>query len=299
MYLIIGCGYIGERVADLLHAEGHQVVGVTHSPESAMRLSNSKPYAVLAGDVSEASSVKTLATSLPAAPTTIVHCASSSRGGAEMYRKVYLEGCDHLLAQFPTAHLVFTSSTSVYPQVNGEWVTEESDATPDRETSRILRETEDKVLAQCGCVARLAGIYGPSRSFVLKNFLEGTASIEGNQGNGRCLNQIHREDAARALVHLITGKQEGIFNIVDDAPMTQRECFEKLMLKFGKPLPPITEPITSRKRAWTHKHVSNAKLHSTGWTALYPSYFDALEHDAELLPSILALVTNPSEAMPS
>ncbi len=299
MHLIIGCGYIGERVADLLHADGHAVVGVTHSPESALRLSKAKPYPMMAGDVSDAASVKELAQALPSAPLSITHCASSSRGGAEMYRKVYLEGCGHLLAQFPEARLLFTSSTSVYPQVDGEWVTEESDATPDRETSRILRETEDQVLAHCGCVARLAGIYGPSRSFVLKNFLEGTASIEGNQGNGRCLNQIHREDAATALRHLITGRHEGIYNIVDDAPMTQRECFERLMTKFTRPPPPVTEPITSRKRAWTHKRVFNAKLRRTGWTARYPSYFHALEHDAELLPSILALVANPSDAMPT
>ena len=293
MFLIIGCGYIGERVADLLHAAGHDVVGVTHSPESAGRLSQIKPYAVIAGDVSDAASVKQLADRFDVSPAVVIHCASSGRGGAAMYRQVYLEGCRHLLSDFPEAFLLFTSSTSVYPQTDGSIVTEECDATPDRETSRILRETEDLVIAHQGCVVRLAGIYGPSRSFVLKNFLEGAAAIEGNNGDGRCLNQIHREDAANALVHLAVKRRAGIFNVVDDTPMTQRECFEQLAEKFDKPMPPITEPDTSRKRAWTHKHVSNARLRATGWTPLYPSYFDALAHDPILLPSILAQVSEP------
>ena len=295
-FLVIGCGYIGERLADLLHDAGHRVTGVTHSAESAQRLAAEKPYAVLAGDVSSADSVASLASQLAGAPDVIIHCASSGRGGAEMYRKTFLQGCQHLLHAVPLSRLFFTSSSSVYPQTDGSIVTEESDASPDRETSRILRETEDLVLAANGCVARLAGIYGPSRWFVLKNFLEGSATIEGNDGHGRCLNQIHREDAARALLHLATTGQQGIFNVADDAPLTQRACFEKLSARFQRPLPPVTEPDTGRKRAWTHKQVSNHKLRGTGWAPLYPSCFDALDKDASLLPSILAQVARSVDA---
>lgn len=295
MILIIGCGYIGERVADLLHEKGHEVVGVTHSLDSAAHLSQIKPYPVLACDVSNDSGVRQLAAKLRATPRTILHCASSNRGGAEMYRKVYLEGCANLHRHFPGSRILFTSSSSVYPQTDGSFVTEDSDASPDRETSRLLRAAEDFVLAHGGTVARLAGIYGPGRSFVLKNFLEGTATIEGNDGDGRFLNQIHREDAASALVHLLTGSHEGIFNVVDDVPMTQRDCFAELARRFHKPTPPITEPDTQRKRAWTHKRVSNAKLRATGWDSSFPSYFDALDRDLELVPSILAQVSTMRE----
>lgn len=290
MILIIGCGYVGERVADLLHAQGQTVTGVTHSPESAARLSQAKPYPVLACDVSDDTAVQQLAASLRPPPLAVLHCASSSRGGAEMYRKVHVQGCANLQRHFPKSQLTFTSSSSVYPQTDGSVVTEESDASPDRETSRLLRETEDFVLAHGGCAARLAGIYGPARSFVLKNLLEGKAAIEGNDGDGRCLNQIHREDAASALVHLITGSHAGIFNVVDDAPMTQRECFDELVRRFQKPMPPVTAPDMSRKRAWTHKRLANGKLRASGWVPRYSSYFTALDEDALLVPSILAQV---------
>jgi len=282
--LVIGCGYVGERVADLLHDARHQVTGVTRAEDSARRLAAVKPYGVRACDISDAGSLRLLAME----PATVVHCASSNRGGAEMYRKVYFDGCRNLAAAFPDARLVFCSSTSVYPQSDGSWVTEEDDATPERETSRILRESEDFVLGRNGCVARLAGIYGPGRSFVLKSFLEGTATIEGGGGEGRWLNQIHREDAARALAHLAAGAYTGVFNVADDMPIAQRGCFERLAVRFNKPLPPSTPPDSTRKRAWTSKRVSNAKLRATGWSARYPSYLDALEDDASLVPSILA-----------
>lgn len=290
MNLIIGCGYVGERVADMLDQQRHEVIGVTHSSDSAGRLSAAKPYHVHACDVSDRTDVQRLAAGLKTTPDTIIHCASSNRGGAEAYRKVYLEGCSHLQQCFPAARILFTSSSSVYPQTDGSAVTEDSDASPDRETSRLLREAEDLVLLRGGCVARLAGIYGPGRSFVLKNFLEGTASIEGNDGNGRYLNQIHCDDAATALVQLVATRPQGIFNVVDDMPMTQRECFTALARRFRKPVPPVAEPDTNRKRAWTHKRLSNSKLRATGWVPRYPSYFDALDYDSDLVPSILAQV---------
>ena len=286
--LVVGCGYVGQRVAGMLHQAGHEVAGVTHSSESAARLSAENPWPAHACDISDVSSVDPL--KAMSMPDVVIHCASSNRGGAEVYRKVHLEGCQHLASAFPDARLIFTSSTSVYPQVDGSWVTEESDATPERETSRILRETEDFVIARGGCVARLAGIYGPGRSFVLKNFLEGNAAIEGD-GGGRWLNQIHRDDAARALAHLATVDARGVFNVSDSTPLTQRECLEKLAARFNKPVPPVAPPDTQRKRAFTSKRVSNAKLCAAGWSPVYASYFDALEHDAELIPSIVAQIT--------
>lgn len=317
-FLVIGCGYVGGRLADLLHQQGQTVIGFTHTPESAAEITRTKPYRALPCDISNPEAVANLAAAVAqilnpkspndpvppnpqsaihnpqsASPLTLIHCASSNRGGVEAYRAVYVEGTRHLLEAFPSAHFLFTSSTSVYPQTQGELVTEESDATPDRETSRLLRETEDMVLAHGGAVARLAGIYGPARSFVLKNFLEGVATIEGNDGHGRTLNQIHREDAATALAHLALQQTPGIFNVGDDLPMTQRDCFLELSRRFHRPLPPLTEPNIGRKRAWTNKRVANTRLRATGWTPRFPGYFDALDHDPALVPSILAQLPAP------
>ncbi len=294
--LIIGCGFVGERAADLFHAAGHEVIGVTHSPQSAERLAAIKSWQALACDVSSADSVKTLRAQTGPVDA-FIHCASSSKGGAEMYQAVYVDGMTHLCSAYPEARMLYTSSTSVYPQTDGSLVDETSAAEPGKDTGRLLRTAEAIALAHNGCVARLAGIYGTGRSFLLKNLLEGKSGIEINEGaaEGRLLNQIHADDAAAAIVHLVTHQLSGIFNVVDDADMTQRACLEKLAPLFNLTVPGIKPPDAARKRGWTHKRVSNAKLRATGWAPRYTDYFAALREDPQLVSSILQLVIDAGE----
>lgn len=289
--LLIGCGFVGERAADLFHKAGHEVIGITHSAESAARLSKDKPWVALACDISSAAAVSELRGQVGEVQA-FIHCASSSKGGAEMYQAVYVNGMKHLLASFPEAWPLYTSSTSVYSQIDGCTVDETSPAEPTKETGRLLREAENLALQHQGAVARLAGIYGPGRSFLLKNLLEGSSGIEINEGapDGRLINQIHADDAASALVHLVTQKLSGIYNVVDDAKITQRDCLLKLATVFNLPAPGIKPPDAARKRGWTHKHVSNHKLRGTGWSPQYPDYFAALSDDPCLASSILSLV---------
>ncbi|MES2596490.1 MAG: shikimate kinase [Verrucomicrobiota bacterium] len=286
--LVLGCGFVGERVADLLHAGGHEVIGATHSAESAARLAAEKPWRVQACDVSSAESVQALRAQAGAVDA-FVHCASSGRGGAAAYQNVYVDGMRHLVEAFPGAWPLYTSSTSVYPQVDGSTVDECSPAEPDRETGVLLREAEEITLGKGGTVTRLAGLYGPGRSVLLKNLLERKSGIEVAEGapDGRLINQIHGNDAASAIVHLLTHRHAGIYNVADDLPMTQRECLNTLANYFSLPLPKRKAPNPDRKRGWTHKRVSNARLKSTGWTATYPCYLDALADDPLMVSSIL------------
>jgi len=288
--LIAGCGYIGQAAADLLHAAGWVVEGWTRSTESAASLS-AKPYPVREVDVSQADQVAEYG---PAAAgfDEVVHCASSSGGDAEMYRKVYLDGARNLLETFRRSKLLFTSSTSVYAQRDGSWVTEESDAKPMRETSRVLLETERLVLADSGVVARLAGIYGPGRSALLKKFLNNAAMIDPE--NDRFVNQVHRDDIAAALFLLVTRKAEGaqIYNVVDDQPILQSECYRWLAQRLNRPLPPIGRSTQKRKRGDSNKRVSNAKLRRSGWTPQYPTFAEAMEKS--VLPSFADVIPDLS-----
>lgn len=267
--LIAGFGFLGVELGRRMRADGWDVTGVRASDSAeADRLP------VVACDISDALAVRENLGSLESFGT-VVHCASSGHGGSERYRAVYLEGVRNLLGLLRPERLVFTSSTSVYGQTDGAWVTERSAAEPERETGRILRETEEVVLAAGGVVARLAGLYGPGRSVLLRKFFEGTAFIEGE--GDRIVNQIHRDDAATALALLADpNAPSGLYNVADDHPLTQLECYRFLAECFGRELPPRGPVNRNRKRGWTRKRVSNAKLRALGWVPRYSSFTDAV-----------------------
>jgi len=281
--LIAGCGYVGLATARLLHTAGWNVLGCTHSADSAAALAV-EPFPVRQADLSSLDSVRTLEDWRGC--EAIVHCASSGRGGADAYRAVYLGGARNLLEALTPQHLLFTSSTSVYAQNDGSWVTEESPAAPDRETGQVLRETEELVLASGGCSARLAGIYGPGRSVLLKKFLTGEATIEGD--GLRWINQAHRDDIATALALLVERRATGTFNVADDTPLTQRDIYTWLAAHFARDLPPTGLIDTNRKRGVTSKRVSNARLRALGWSPRYPSFRDAVASDPGLLAPLVS-----------
>jgi nucleoside-diphosphate-sugar epimerase len=278
--LIAGCGYVGQTTADLFHAAGWTVEGWVYSTKSAANLS-AKPYPILAVDIADPDQVSAR---VPAAVgfDAVIDCVSS-RGDADVYRQIYLNGARNLLERFAGARMLFTSSTSVYAQRDGPWVTEESETKPKRETGRILLETERLVLARGGIVARLAGIYGPGRSALLSKFLNGTAVIDPE--NDRFVNQVHRDDIASALFLLLSREAEGaqIYNVVDDQPILQSECYRWLAQRLNRPLAPIGKSKQQRKRGDSNKRVSNSKLRGLGWTPRYSTFAEAMEKS--ILPS--------------
>ena len=193
---------------------------------------------------------------------------------------MYVEGVRHLAETF-AAPVFFTGSTSVYAQTDGGWVTEESAAEPERETGRALREAERLALEHGGAAARLAGLYGPARSVLLRKFLAGEAMIEGD--GSRWINQIHRDDAAAALWTLVSTRRTRDFQRRRrSARWRSGSCTRALAERFGRPLPPAGPIDPNRKRGWTHKRVSNAKLRARGWRPRYASFFDAVAADPKL-----------------
>jgi nucleoside-diphosphate-sugar epimerase len=286
--LIAGCGYVGEATADLFHSAGWNVEGWVHSKQSAARLSI-KRYPMRVIDISQGGEVAERAGAFDA----VIHCASSRGGDAEAYRQIYLNGALNLLKVFTDTKILFTSSTSVYAQRDGSWVTEESQTKPLRETSRILLEGEKLILEKGGIVVRLGGIYGPRRSALLSKFLNGTATIDPN--NDRVVNQVHRDDIASALFLLLNREPQWAaqsYNIVDDEPILQSECYHWLAQRLNRPLPPIRKSEQPRKRGDTNKRVSNAKLRRLGWTPHYPTFADAMEKS--ILPSFADVVRDLS-----
>ena len=284
--LIVGCGYVGVALGAELVRLGHEVFGLRRSAaaEGDLKAAGIQP---LLADVTRP---ETLA-KLPHDFDWVVNCVAAG-GNAENYREIYLQGTRNLiewLAPHPPKKFVYTSSTSVYAQNDGSQVKESSPTEPLAETSKVLVETENILLAAAAerkfpaVILRVAGIYGPDRGHWFKQFMRGDAHIEGD--GSRCLNMIHRDDLVGCTIAALkSGRPGEIYNAADDEPVSQLHFFQWLAQAVDKPLPP-SEPETPdaiRRRGVTNKRVSNRKLKmELGHQFKYPTFREG--YSAELL----------------
>jgi nucleoside-diphosphate-sugar epimerase len=284
--LIVGCGYVGVPLGAELVRLGHEVFGLRRNPVSENEL-KAAGIQWLTGDVTKP---ETLA-KLPREFDWVVNCVAAG-GDAENYRAVYFQGTHNLigwLSTNPPKNFVYASSTSVYGQTDGSQVKESSPTEPISETSKILVETE-KVLLDVAAqkkfpavILRVAGIYGPDRGHLFKQFLKNEATMEGD--GARFLNMIHRDDLVGGIIAALkSGRAGEIYNAVDDEPVSQRVFFEWLAGTLGK-YPPPSAPensIEDRKRGVTNKRVSNRRLKmELGYQFKHPNF--RIGYSAELL----------------
>ena len=276
--LIIGCGYIGLPLGEKLVSHGHAVFGMRRTPVVDTKLSSCGIVPVCA-DITKP---QTLA-ALSADHDWVVHCVASAGGSVEEYRQLYLEGTRNViewLASSPPQKFVYTSSTSVYGQIDGSIVDEISPTEPVAETAKILVETERLLLRAAGTavlkpiILRVAGIYGPGRGYWLNQYSAGQARLEGH--GERYLNMVHRDDVVGAIAAALErGRAGEIYNVVDDEPTSQAALFQWLSIQTGCGLPPPADEKRSAgsKRGFTHKRVSNRKLNEqVGYCLRYPSF---------------------------
>lgn len=263
--LIVGCGYVGLPLGAALARRGHEVFGLRRTADGAGEL-RAAGLTPVVGDVTQPESLH----ALPGPFDWVVNTVSSSKGGAEVYRAVYVEGTRNLIAWLAggaVRKFIYTSSTSIYGQTDGSQVTEESPAEPMTDTGRLLVETENLLLTAArersfpAVVLRVAGIYGPERGHLFQQYLRDEARISGD--GSRLLNMIHRDDVVgAAIAALERGEPERIYNVADDGPVSQREFFQWLSGQLRKPLPPFASEgeAANRKRGMTNKRVSNRRL---------------------------------------
>ncbi len=188
---------------------------------------------------------------------------------------------DTLLSNKNLSWLGYLSSTSVYGDHAGGWVTEQSE-TKATSVSGLQRLEAEKKLLNTNLPARifrLSGIYSEERN-VLKRLQQQEVKVVSM--NNQIFSRIHVEDIAQVLWHSFQkSKAKDIFNVSDDAPCSYREVVEHAceMLKISKPKEILFEDIPEGQMKdfyRDNKKVSNKKLKSTGVELKYPSYKEGL-----------------------
>jgi len=273
--VILGCGYLGGEIARQAAARGLRVTALTRNGEKAAGLRAAGVTAVVAEIADNAWHAEIGPADFA------LNCVSSGGGGVEAYRRSYLTGMKSVLAwagaQGLVGRLVYTSSTSVYPQDGGVRVDETSPVAGRDERTAVLVETEQRLRASLGAapsrvLLRLAGIYGPGRTHLLQQVQFG--EVSGTPAHH--LNLIHRDDACAAIWAALGAPAtmtDGLFNVVDDGAATKAEITAWLATQLGVPQPRFTgEPAGGRAPAPDRIILNDRLKAALGWRPAFPSY---------------------------
>ncbi len=265
--LIIGCGYLGMRIAKTWIENGHDVFALTRLPANAHNFRSHKLQPII-GDVTEIDSLHAL-TQLPTVRT-VLYAVGYDAAAGRSKREVYVTGLDNVLKSIhvPLEHFIYVSSTSVYGQTDGEWVDESSTCQPTRFNGRICLEAECSVWQKFSTgvidsagnanVLRLAGIYGPGRLLSRIESLQTRKVLRGNPN--AWLNLIHVDDAAAAVLACEDrGRPGATYLVCDDRPLRRREYYETLASFVGAPVPTFSDPELSDENNF-NKRCCNKKL---------------------------------------
>jgi nucleoside-diphosphate-sugar epimerase len=238
--LVIGCGYLGERVARLWKSRGHQVHVTTRSSTKAEWWA-AQGYVPHVVDVMDPASLA----DLPLAETVLFSVGFDRSAGVSI-RQVYVEGLRAVLGAISpqTGKFIYISSTGVYGQTDGEWVDETSPTQPRREAGRACLDAEHVLathsLGMRSVVLRLAGIYGPGRLPRREELLAGQPLLTPGDGY---LNLIHVDDAARIV--LLAEERASVprlYAVADGHPILRREYYTEFCRLIGAPPPKFAPP---------------------------------------------------------
>ena len=254
--LVVGCGYLGTRVAAGWLAAGDRVVAVTRRQERAKELA-ALGIEPLVADVTTPDFAA--AGALPDAGS-VFWAVGFDRSSGTTHRDVHVTGLGRLLDALPgTPRVILSSSTGVWGDEDGRVVTEQTPAHPTREAGRVLLEAESLLRGHArgpGVALRFAGLYGPGRLPRIADLRAGRPIAADPDS---WLNLVHVDDAAE-IVRLIAAAPapRPLYVVSDGRPVLRRDWYGRLAELSASP-PPAWDPAAPRIRG-ADKRVDPALL---------------------------------------
>ncbi|ANH40457.1 hypothetical protein I601_4061 [Nocardioides dokdonensis FR1436] len=260
--LLIGCGDLGSRIGLRLAERGHCVLGLRRHADRVP-----PPLRGLSVDLTQD------VPRLPDLALRYLVVALTARPRSEdAYRATYVDGMRRALDAVEAAgqqpvRAVLVSSTGVHGEEPDDALVDESHPpSPKDGPARVLVEAERLFASRLpgGTVLRCSGLYGGDRARLVDRVRAGDVGDPD-----RWTNRIHRDDAAAAVVHLLTraADPEPVYLGNDDEPALMGDVAAEIAEQLGVDPPPVGE------RARAHgKRISNLRLRATGWVPEYPTY---------------------------
>lgn len=277
--LILGCGYVGERLGFYCLQQGISVTGTTRSKARAVVLNKSGIEAVVAATPAELPDE--LLTSVDAVVDSIP--LTRNEQGMQASQSEWLPLISSKLISLKWAG--YLSTTGVYGDAAGGWVDEAYACHPTsaRGSERLLAE---KCWLESGLPAevfRLAGIYGPRRNILLRLKAGGYKAVAWQPPHWS--NRVHVDDIVAALMTAMKKPRVGrIVNLADDEPLPHADYVTELARLIDAPAPVLLSEQEGEDQLSPmaleffrdNKRVCNRLLHKELLLSLkYPSFRDA------------------------
>lgn len=234
--LIVGCGYIGQRVAGLLQGRGESVTGCVRSQESVARLRLSGVEGLCIDlDSSDA------AAGWAAGFREIFYFAPPPPQGEDDPRMHgFLRALD---VASPPRRMVYISTSAVYGDCGGAWITESQRLEPETARGRRRLDAEQQLGAWCRShgsewvILRVPGIYGPGK-LPLERLRKGLPVLR--EEDSPYTNRIHGDDlAAICVAAMYSGFPDTVYNASDGHPSNMTDYFFRVAAAAGLPRPPV------------------------------------------------------------
>lgn len=232
--LIIGCGYVGQRLA-LRLADNYDVTAVVRSTASATALERLGLRAV-AMDLDR---VRT-ATRIPEKPlqaATFYLAPPQNSSESDLRLNRFLQ-----LATMPPEVFVYMSTTGVYGDAKGALVDESTRVDP--QTDRARRRVSAEEMTRVWCtesrvrrvVLRVPGIYGPGR-LPLDRLRNGEPTVHPDDAG--ISNRIHVDDLVEVcMIALANREARGVYNVTDGNSISATDFLDRLAAIAGLPQAP-------------------------------------------------------------
>lgn len=241
---ISGFGDIGQRVA-ALHLKRHDTVS------ALMRSADKADYwrlhgiAPVLGDLDDIASL----TELPTGECVVYHFAPPPNHGLTDSRLLNLLNS----LRHPTLprKVVLISTTAVYGDCHGQWITEQTPPQPQTERGKRRWDGEQQLLKwsrQTGVpvvILRVGGIYGPHR-LPVERLKQGLPILK--EALSPFTNRIHEDDLANICMLAGDNAPNGaIYNVSDGKPGTMSRYFKDIAQALGLPAPPEVDMEEAKK----------------------------------------------------
>lgn len=266
--LIVGGGYIGKPLAYKLAQAGNRVFVIKRTPEYF----DHKKITSIEQDLFDIEELPSV--------DAVIYLVSPDTKTPENYERTYIDGPASIWQHYkqrPPKRFIFASSTAVYPFDNACWVDETTILPRAKEMNGVCLQEAEKQIFNFPCdpvVARIGGIYGPNRYYIIDKIKKGDFHMTTSPVY---TNRIHQQDCVRALHHIFDlPEPETIYNLVDSSPTTVNELVSWLSTMLGV-YSPVPSQASTHFHSKTNKQVSNARLLESLFEFTYPSFREGYE----------------------